>query len=72
MFFDLFTPSGLFYLNSLDESISSRKVVWLVFIVSIFVDISELKANSIDPHQTPRSAASDLGLHCLPVPFMGR
>ena len=22
--------------------------------------------NSVDPDQTPRSAASDLGLHCLP------
>ena len=22
-------------------------------------------ANSVDPEQTPRSAASDLGLHCL-------
>ena len=24
-------------------------------------------ANSGDPDQTPRSAASDLGLHCLPM-----
>ena len=24
-------------------------------------------ANSEDPDQTPRSAASDLGLHCLPM-----
>ena len=28
-----------------------------------------LFANSRDPDQTPRSAASDLGLHCLPIPF---
>ena len=27
----------------------------------------ELFANSGDPDQTPHSAASDLGLHCLPV-----
>ena len=27
----------------------------------------ELFANSGDPDQTPRSAASDLGLYCLPV-----
>ena len=27
----------------------------------------ELIANSGDPDQTPPSAASDLGLHCLPV-----
>ena len=25
-----------------------------------------MSANSVDPDQTPRSAASDLGLHCLP------
>ena len=24
-----------------------------------------VNANSVDPDQTPRSAASDLGLHCL-------
>ena len=29
----------------------------------------ELFANSGDADQTPRSAASELGLHCLPVPF---
>ena len=27
----------------------------------------ELLANSEGPDQTPHSAASDLGLHCLPV-----
>ena len=27
----------------------------------------ELFANSGDPDQMPRSAASDLGLHCLPI-----
>ena len=33
----------------------------------MFVEISELNAKSVDPDQTPRSVASDLGLHCLPV-----
>ena len=28
-------------------------------------------ANSEDPDQTPRSAASDLGLHCLPIIVLG-
>ena len=28
-------------------------------------------ANSGDPDQTPRSAASDLGLHCLPITLLG-
>ena len=31
----------------------------------------ELFANSGDPDQTPRSAASDLGLHCLPFTLEG-
>ena len=31
----------------------------------------ELFANSGDPDQTPRSVASDLGLHCLPVALLG-
>ena len=30
----------------------------------------ELFANSGDPDQTPRSAASDLGLHCLPITLL--
>ena len=29
--------------------------------------MAKLFANSGDPDQTPHSAASDLGLHCLPV-----
>ena len=31
----------------------------------------ELFANSGDPDQMPHSAASDLGLHCLPITFIG-
>ena len=31
----------------------------------------ELFANSGDPDQTPRSAASDLGLHCLSITLLG-
>ena len=31
----------------------------------------ELLANSGDPDQMPHSAASDLGLHCLPVTLLG-
>ena len=30
-----------------------------------------LFANSGDPNQTPHSAASDLGLHCLPIILLG-
>ena len=31
-----FMPSGLFYLNSLDQSISSLRGVWSVFIFVMF------------------------------------
>ena len=31
----------------------------------------ELFANSEDPDQTPQAAASDLGLHCLPITGLG-
>ena len=65
---NLFMPDGFFYLNSLDRSISYVREVWLVFLSSpCFVETSVLNANSVDPDQTPRSAASDLGLHCLPM-----
>ena len=29
-----------------------------------------LKANRVDPDQTPRSAASDLDLYCLPMSLL--
>ena len=32
--------------------------------------MAELVANSGDPDQTPHSAASDLGQHCLPVTLL--
>ena len=65
--FNSFMPIGLCYLNSLDSSISYIRGVWLFFIVTIFVEMSELIANSVHPDQMPRSEASDLGLHCLPM-----
>ena len=39
-------------------------------LLSCSVELSELNANSVDPDQTPRSAASDLGLHCLPLTLL--
>ena len=33
--------------------------------------MAKLFANSRDPDQMLHSAASDLGLHCLPFPFYG-
>ena len=34
-----------------------------------FIEIPVFNANSADPDQTPRPAASDLGLHSLPMPL---
>ena len=37
------------------------------FIITMFIESPVFNANSPDPDQTPPSAASDLGLDCLPV-----
>ena len=60
-------PSGLFYRYTLNQSISNKKGVRLAFIFPRFIQDPVHIANSEDPDQTPRSAASDLGLHCLSV-----
>ena len=77
-----FTASGLFYHNSLDRSISKSRVpvFFIIIIITMFffffffffffmflLEITVVNANNVDPDQTPRSAASDLGLHCLPM-----
>ena len=31
-----------------------------------FIEIPVFNSNSVDPDQTPRTAASDLGIHCVP------
>ena len=61
-----FVPSGLFYHNSLNRSIVYISGVWLVFIK----ELSRFNANNVDPDQTPRSVASDLGLRCLPMSLL--
>ena len=38
-----------------------------IFICLSYLLSKFMYANSDDPDQTPRSAASDLGLHCLPM-----
>ena len=65
-----FMPSEIFYLNSLNRSISYIGVSGWLLLLSFFVEIPVFNANSIDPDQTPRSAASDLGLHCLPMSLL--
>ena len=58
----------------MDSFISNLKGCLVCFIINILIAIPVFNANSVDPDQTPRSVASDLGLHCLPmsnVPFLG-
>ena len=62
-----FVPSAIFYLISLDRSISYIRGICLVFIIIL----SELNANSEVPDQTPRSAASDLVYTVCQCPFYG-
>ena len=40
--------------------------VYLFHFYHILIEIS-IQANSVDPDQTPRFAASDLCVHCLPI-----
>ena len=62
--------NGLFYLNSLNRSISYKRGVKLFLLLQCFIEIIVFSANNVDPDQTPRSAASDLALHCLLVSFL--
>ena len=64
-------PNKNFYLDSLDRSISNRRSVWLFLLLPCFIETPLFNANSRDPDQTPRSAASDLELHGLQIPFYG-
>ena len=42
----------------------------LGLLLPCFIEITVFNANRVDPDQTPRSAASDLGLHCLPMSIL--
>ena len=59
-----FMPNGFFHLHlhSLDRSISNVRML-----IPSFIESSLFNVNSEDPDQKPRSTASDLGLHCLPM-----
>ena len=55
--------NSLMLSSLLEPDISNRKDVHLIMIIVTFFRVS----NSVDPDQTPRSDASNLGLHCLPM-----
>ena len=65
-----FMPSGIFYHSTLDWSISNRRGVRLVLLLPWFIKNPVFIAKSVDPDQMQSSAASDLGLHCLPMSLL--
>ena len=42
-------------------------VIFFLILLPCFIEIHACSANSVNPAQTPCTAASDLGLHCLPM-----
>ena len=48
------------------QHISDKYITCTVVTSPVYIG-SKLLANSEDPDQTPRSAASDLGLQCFPM-----
>ena len=62
-----YLPSGDVHPYQLDKSISNFRSVWCTFSFLFYFELKFLLANSEHPYQTRHSAASDLGLHCLPM-----
>ena len=60
-------PMGLFYLLLWTGPFPILGVSDLFLVLSIITEIPVFTAKSLDLDQMPRSAASELGLHCLPV-----
>ena len=63
-------------LNELTHTIYLKILISVLGIPAMWFSYSERKlvelyANSEEPDQMPHSAASDLGLHCLPATLLG-
>ena len=61
---------GILTHSSMDQTISNRMDVWLILLLWCFIEIPVLNAKTADPDLMPHFAASDLGLHCLPMSFL--
>ena len=48
----------------------TEEVSGQILLLPYFIEIPVFNANGVYPDQTPRSAASDLGLHCLPMSLL--
>ena len=60
-----FIPSGVFYLNLLNRSFPLEGCLVRFLLSPCFTDVLVFNVNNVDTDRTPRSAASELGLHCL-------
>ena len=66
-----FMPSRLLYHTPLDWSISNRTDVWLVFTITMVCKENiGLNVKKVNPDQTPQNAASDMGIHFLPMSLL--
>ena len=63
-------PSGIFYLKSLDRSFPVEWGLFSYIIIMFYGKYPIFNANRVDPDQTLHSAASDLGLYCLPMSLL--
>ena len=62
-----FIKSGIFYSDILGYFICYLGVSVLIFLSYVLLHIHLSYTNSVEHVQTPRSAMSDLDLHCLSV-----
>ena len=62
-----FISSGLFCLNSLDRSFPVEECLVSFLLLPCFTDVLVFNVNNVNTDRTPRSAASELGLHCLQI-----
>ena len=65
-----FMPSRFYYRNSWDWSFSLEGVPSWFLLSPCFIEIPVFIANSEDSDQMLCSAASNLGLHCLPMSLL--
>ena len=63
-------PGGLFYLVFGRVYFLYKGCLISFYYYHVVLEISELITNVEDPDQTPRVAASEPGLHCLPMSLL--
>ena len=57
--------------TTLDRSVSNSRVSGESLLLLCFIEIPVINANNVYSDQLPCSVAYDLGLHCLPITFLG-